>query len=138
MARTSDPAEAQDYVWEAEYDGLADGRVTEQQVGEVLDQARMRWPERWQFQALTASHYVRIGEIEQARSYHEKARTLYMKNPALKTGTDAGAATAGILGGLVGAVIYAAVADDSVIEYPAEPSAETWSPPYGSTYANAQ
>lgn len=135
MARTSDPVEVQDYVWEAEYDGLADGRVTEQQVGEVLQQARTRWPDRWEFQAMTASHYVRLGDQAQAKSYHEASRALYAKNPAITRGTTAGGTTAGLLGGVVGALVYAAVADDVVVEFPAVPQAETWSPPLGATYA---
>jgi hypothetical protein len=136
MARADDPVKVQDYVWEAEYDRLADGTVTEQQLGELLTTARAKWPERWEFQAMSASHYVRVGDMEQARIYHEQARTLYMANPATKPGAGAGAAI--LLGGAVGALVHGAVVDPDVVEFPAAPSAETWSPPFGATYATAR
>lgn len=132
-----DPIKVQDYVWEAEYDGLDDGVITEQQVGELLDQARSKWPERWEFQAMTASHYARVGDAAQAQAFHEKARVLYMENPALKRGTTAGTAVS-MLGGFVGGALYAAFADDHVVEFPVAPERMTWSPPVGTTYAKAR
>lgn len=134
----SDPVKVQDYVWEAEYDGLEDGVVTEAEVAGVLAQARAKWPDRWEFEAMTASHYVRIGDVAQAQTSHEKARVLYMNNPAMQRGTPGTATTATILGGLVGGLVYAALADDHVVEFPAAPDRETWSPPAGVSYAKAR
>lgn len=132
---SSDPVEVQDYVWEAEMDGIADGAITEQEVGVVLDQARAKWPLRWEFEALTSSHYVRTGDAAQAQAHFDRARVLYAENPAIMRGTRGTAVAATVLGGLVGGLVYAALADDAPVEFPAQPSAETWSPPVGSKYA---
>lgn len=135
VTQAADPVQVQDYVWEAEYDGLEDGAITELEVGAVLDQARAKWPQRWEFEAMTSSHFVRLGDAAQAQAHFERARALYAANPAVQRGSTAGATTAGVLGGLVGGLIYAAVADDAVVEFPSQPSAETWSPPLGARYA---
>lgn len=137
MAVETNPVKVQDFVWEAEYDGLKDGTITETEVSGVLESARGRWPERWEFQEMTASHYVRVGDLEQAHAYHEKARTLYMANPAIDKNAG-GVGTATLLGGIVGGLIYAALTDDHVVEFPAAPDRETWSPPIGATYATAR
>lgn len=133
-----DPVKVQDYVWEAEYDGLGDGVITEQQLGDLLDQARAKWPDRWEFQAMTASHYVRMGDQAQAKTYHENARALYAQNPAMQLGTPKGMGVSAFFGGPIGALVYAAMADETAIEFPPDATAGTWSPPAGTTYAKSR
>lgn len=98
VVMSSDPVEVQDYVWEAEMDGIADGAITEQEVGVVLDQARAKWPLRWEFEALTSSHYVRTGDAAQAQAHFDRARVLYAENPAIMRGTRGTAVAATVLG----------------------------------------
>lgn len=136
---TAEPDDVALYVWEAELEGVgSEGQPTETQLGELLAQARVRWPQHWEFQAQTASHYVRTGDMTNAAAFHAKARALYVSNPVMQTGTRGAALTATLLGGIVGGVVYAALADEVPLEFPAAPSAETWSPPLGADYARGR